>query len=130
MELGPQKFLQRYPVRVKGLVDNGTAYFTDGNRVWKPMAFYRGLAYAEVPLEEARTWWFGNLYVADDTNLRMTFIPAMTGHPKSELQVFNPTDGAVNTVVRGMRSGENLKLSVPAGGFVSITVADEPSWKW
>ena len=130
VDLGPQQFLQRYPIRVKGLVDNGTAYFTDGNRVWKPMGFHRGLAYAEVPLEKAGTWWFGNLYVADDSNLRMTFIPAMTGHPKSELQVFNPTDGAINTMIHGTRSGENLKVSVPAGEFLSIDVADESRWRW
>lgn len=119
---GPTWFIQRYPVRIAGLVDNGTAYVTDGGKVWKPLAFSDGLAYAEVPLEERKTWWFGNLYVAQDKSIRMCHVPAMEGHPDATLQFLNPTDRPIRTKVVGIRSGERFEVEVPAGGCIERKV--------
>ena len=58
LELGPCWFIQDYPVRIRGLVDNGTAYVVRDGRPVKPLAFAEGLAYSEVPLEDKAEWTF------------------------------------------------------------------------
>ena len=117
---GPTKFLHDYPVRIRGLVDNGTAVVTDGDRVTKPLAFCDGLAYAEIPLEKRKTWTFMNLFVAQDPALRLSYVPAMPGHKEATLQILNPTDREITTKVRNMTTGEIFPVTVPAGGETTI----------
>ena len=119
---GPTWFIQRYPVRIRGLADNGCACYTDGDGIVKPLAFCDGLAYAEIPLEKKQTWWFGNLYLSDNPNLRLTYVPDMPGHPQAELQIHNPTDREIIAKVWSVRHFEVMSVRVPAGSSVSKIV--------
>jgi len=114
---GPTWFIQDYPVRISGLVDNGTAYVMDGaGRLVRPLAFENGRAYAEIPLEKRQTWTFLNLFVADDPALRLSYVPAMPGHEKPTLQILNPTDRDISTRVTDVRTRKTFTVSVPASG--------------
>ena len=117
LELGPTWFIQDYPVRISGLVDNGTAFAVIGGKLFRPLGFDGKFAYVEVPLEKKSAWWFGNLFLADDPALRFCYLPAMEGHPEAELQIHNPTDRTIAATVRDVRSGETFRVSVPAGGI-------------
>ena len=124
---GPTWFIQRYPVRIRGLVDNGCACCTDGDKIVKPLAFCDGLAYAEIPLEKRKTWWFGNLYLSDNPALRLTYVPEMDGHEKAELQIHNPTDKEITAKVWSVRHFEVMNVRVPAGSSISKVVFPQKS---
>ena len=117
--VGPTWFIQRYPVRVRGLVDNGSAFCTDGEKIVKPLAFMDGVAFAEVPLEERKTWRFMNRFLANDPSLRFSYVPAMPGHEKATVQILNPTDREITTKVRCLTTGKAFSMTVPAGDFVT-----------
>ncbi len=117
-EFGPTWFIQNYPVRVRGLVDNGCAMMTDGDRIWRPLAFDGDAAYCAVPLELRKRWKFMNLYVADDPSLRLTFTPALPGHGTATLQVQNMSGAEVSTRIRNVRTGETFEVRVPARSIV------------
>ena len=116
--LGPTWFIQNYPVRVRGLVDNGSAYWTDGGKVVKPLAFCDGLAYAEVPLERRTTWRFMNFFAADNPALRFSYVPAMPGHEKASVQIMNGTGDGIRSKVFNLKDGGSFEVNVPAGGMV------------
>ena len=117
-EFGPTWFIQNYPVRIKGLVDNGCAMMTDGDRIWRPLAFDGTTAYGAVPLELRKRWKFMNLYVADDPSLRLTYTPALPGHEKATLQIQNLGDSEIATSIRSVRTGEKFEVRIPARGMV------------
>ena len=116
--LGPTWFIQNYPVRVRGLVDNGSAYWTDGGDVVKPLAFLDGLAYAAVPLEKRKRWRFMNFFAAKSSALRFSYVPAMPGHEKATVQIMNSSGKPVSDVVYNLKDGGSFKVDVPAGGMV------------
>ena len=99
-------------------MDNGCAMMTDGDRIWRPLAFDGTTAYGAVPLELRKRWKFLNLYVADDPSLRLTYTPALPGHEKATLQVQNMGDSEVATRIRNVRTGEKFEVRVPARGMV------------
>ena len=117
-EFGPTWFIQNYPVRIEGLVDNGCAMMTDGDKIWRPLAFDGKTAYGAVPLELRKRWKFLNLYVAEAPSLRLTYTPALPGHEKATLQVQNMSGAEVSTRIRNVRTGETFEVSVPARDMV------------
>lgn len=116
---GPTWFIQNYPVRIRGLVDNGAAYLTDGDRIWRPIAFAGNRGYAAIPLEERKTWTCQNLYLADDSALRFTWVPALPGHARETVEIFNPTERDITTTVRNVRTGETFDVTVPGRGMIT-----------
>jgi len=119
-KLGPAKFIQDYPVRIKGLADNGCAMATNG-KAWKPLAMENGRAYVECALEDGDTWWFGNLFVADDPAVRFSNVPSMPGHPKATVEIFNPSDREIAATILDVRQNKSFKMSLPPK---SMTVRD------
>ena len=117
-EFGPTWFIQNYPVRIKGLIDNGCAVMTDGDKIWRPLGFDGSVAYAAVPLELRKRWKFLNLFVAKDPSLRLTYVPEMPGHEKPTLQVQNMSNADVSTRIKDMRSGAIFNITVPASSMV------------
>lgn len=117
-EFGPTWFIQNYPVRIKGLADNGCAMMTDGDNIWRPLAFDGETAYGAVPLELRRRWKFMNLYVADNPSLRLTYTPALPGHEIATLQVQNMSDAEVVAHIRDLRTGKTFDLHIPARAMV------------
>ena len=115
--LGPVKFIQDYPVGITGLADNGCAMATNGKK-WKPLALESGRAYAECALEDGDTWWFGNLFVADDPAIRFTYIPSMPGHPKATVEIFNPSDREVAATILDVRQNKSFRMSLQPRGMV------------
>jgi len=113
--LGPTWFIQRYPVRISGLVDNGSAFWTDGGKIVKPLAFANDRAYAEVALEEGKTWKFMNAFLSEDANLRFCYVPAMPGHSKDRVQILNNTSHPITSKVRDLIRGGEFMVTVPAG---------------
>lgn len=112
-KLGPVDFIQDYPVVISGLTDNGSAVATNGKK-WKPLGFESGKAYIECALEPGDTWTFQNLYAADNSAVRFTVVPAMAGHPKETVEIFNPTDRDITTTVRDVRRAETFTVTLPA----------------
>ena len=115
---GSTWFIQNYPVRISGLVDNGCAYLTDGGIIWRPIGFEGGKGYAAIPLEERTNWTFQNLYVADNPDLRFTWVPKLPGHDKETLEIFNNTTHDITSRVRDVRTGETFEVTVKAGEVV------------
>ena len=112
-KLGPVDFIQDYPVVISGLTDNGSAVATNGKK-WKPLGFESGKAYIECALEPGDMWTFQNLYAADNPAVRFTVVPAMAGHPKETVEIFNPTDCDITTTVRDVRRAETFTVTLPA----------------
>lgn len=114
--LGPNRFIQDYPVRVSGLVDNGSAFAVGpGGRLFRPLGFEGDRAYVEVPLEERTSWRFMNLFLADEPALRFSYVPSMPGHERATVEIFNPTTRPCETRVRNLLTGESFAVKVPAG---------------
>lgn len=128
-EFGSTWFIQNYPVRINGLSDNGCAMMTDGDKIWRPLAFDGDAAYAAVPLEQRKRWKFLNLYDAGNPALRLTFTPAIPGHGKATLQVQNLSGEEVSTRIRNIRTGETSTARVPACGMIVLSAEDTPSVK-
>ena len=125
VELGPTWFIQDYPVRVSGLVDNGSAYAVgDDGKLYRPLGFADGKAYVELPLERRRRWRLMNIVVSDDLSLRFAYVPPMPGHGCSEIQVFNTTRRRVVAKVRNNLSGKEYLVDVPAGSMKSAMEGD------
>ena len=115
--LGPADFIQDYPVVIRGLVDNGTAVATNG-RKWKPLGFESGRAYIECALEPGGVWRFMNLFVADDPDVRMTYVPRMPGLASGRLEIFNPTDRDITTRIRDVGAGRSFEAVLPARSII------------
>ncbi len=124
IELGPKTFLHNYPVSVKGLTDNGSAYAFDGKR-FHPMAFADGKAYVTCALEKRQTWWFGNLYLADHPDVRFSVIPAMRHHPNAELEVHNPTEKTIRTAIRSPAFGTLESVTLEPGSTKTIKIQEQ-----
>jgi len=118
LEAGSTWFIQNYPVRIHGLVDNGAAYMTDGAKITRPLGFAGSKAYASIPLEERKTWKFMNYFLADNADLRFTWIPKMPEHEKEAVEISNPTDKAITAKVRDLVRGGEFSVTVPARGLV------------
>ena len=66
----------------------------------------------------ALAWTVLNLYVADDPDLRFTWVPKLPGHDKETLEIFNNTTHDITSRVRNVRTGETFEVTVKAGGVL------------
>ena len=113
----PEIASRKHVEAITGLADNGCAMATNGKK-WKPLALESGRAYAECALEDGDTWWFGNLFVADDPAIRFTHVPSMPRHPKATVEIFNPTDREISATILDVRQNKSFRMSLQPRGMV------------
>lgn len=123
LTLSGDDFIEDFPVRVSGLADNGSAWLLDEiGRPVRALAFCDGKAYANVSLEEGRTWRFQNLFVAGDPRLRFTYIPQMIWHTSPEVEIQNTSADPISCSVTNLLSGQVFSVSVAPGASVATAV--------
>ena len=130
-ELGPKPGIGiDLPVRVLGLEDNGCAAVFSALR-----PFYRyfgldtdGTAYFQEPIDEKNALWAGNVFVADDKELKLTLVVdgQSPGKPPF-LQVHNPTKAAVKAKIWSpphapLFGGQSFEADIPAGDGVNLAL--------
>jgi len=91
--LGPQQLIIELPIKVHGLEDNGCAAVYSMARPWfRFVPVHQGTAYFQEPIEAANPMWVGNLFLADNKQLKLTAV--IDGHDPGVpplLEIHNPT---------------------------------------
>jgi len=119
------------PLRIEGIEDNGCAavYVLDGNPWEKRFRFvgvFERAALFQHNTDHGPALWIGNPFYAEDARLRLTLVvDGLSSGERPFLEVHNPTDSAVRTVIRSPRhtphyGGFSKALTVPAGESVQV----------
>lgn len=127
--LGPQKLLIDLPIRVSGLQDNGcTAVYTNRRPWFRPVPVCQGTAIFQENIDTANDLWVGNVFLCDNPALKLTLIAdGQAEGNKPRLEIHNPTEVPVNTVVRSPANtpqfgGIEKEVTVPAGDTLSLAL--------
>lgn len=100
--LGPKKDIGiDLPVKVSGIEDNGCAAVYTTDRKWfRFVSVMDNTAYFQEPIDEKNEIWAGNIFVADNKNIRMTLVMDGQGEGKKPfLEIHNPTDTEIVTKI-------------------------------
>jgi hypothetical protein len=119
------------PLRIEGIDNNGCAavYVLDGNPSEKHFRFvgvFEHAALFQQNTDQGPALWVGNPFYAEDARLRLTLVADGLGSGERPfLEVHNPTDSAVRTVIRSPQhtphyGGTSKQLTVPAGESVIL----------
>lgn len=136
-KLGPQKLIIDLPIRVQGLDDNGCAAVYSTRRPWfrfvpvikdPPSSEFRsaGTAYFQEPIEEANEMWVGNVFLADNKDLKMTLVvDGQADGAKPFLEINNPTEKEISSTVRSpsgtpLFGGLAVPVKIPAGDSIRV----------
>jgi hypothetical protein len=121
------------PLRIEGIDDNGCAavYTVNGNPGEKHFRFvgvFEHAALFQHNTDHGPTLWIGNPFYAEDPRLRLTLVvDGLRSGEQPFLEVHNPTDSAVRTVVRSPQNtphygGLSKQLTVPAGDSIVVSL--------
>lgn len=127
-ELGPTKGLGiDLPIKVSKLQDNGCVAIYSTKR---PHFRYIGIAdgettaYVQEPMEAKNRIWIGNVFIANQKDLRLTLVvDGRSPDAKPFLEIHNPTARTVNATISSPRNaplfgGISFKIAVPAKSSV------------
>jgi hypothetical protein len=122
------------PLRIEGVEDNGcVAVYAVKARKGDPLekrfrfvGVFESAALFQHKTDYGPTLWVGNPFYAEDAKLRLTLV--VDGLPSGErpfLEVHNPTDSAVTTIVRSPKhtphyGGFSKKVTVSAGDSIWV----------
>jgi len=109
------------PMKVEGIEDNGcAAVYSNLRPRFRFVAVHKGAAYFQEPIDEKQNdIWVGNVFIADNKDIRFTLIKDGTSE-KPRLEIHNPTDAPVKTKIRSPKGapefgGMEFEVDVPAG---------------
>ena len=115
------------PIRVQGLDDNGcVAVYSSVSGFFRFIAVDGDTAYCQEPIEKKAALWVGNVFKADDKRMKLTLVRlGQTPGKKPFLEVHNPTDEAIRTVIISppntpLFGGFRRDVEVPAGDSIRI----------
>lgn len=128
---GPQKLIIDLPIMVKGIKDNGCVAVYSTKRPWFRFVSVVGdTAYFQEPIDEENTIWAGNIFTADNKEIKLTaVIDGQNRNRKPFLEVHNPTGQAVKTTIRSPKHTPEFgdmktEVSVPAGTSIRLNIED------
>lgn len=127
--IGPQKLIIDLPIVIKGIEDNGCAAVYSTKRPWfRFVSVVKDTAYFQEPMDEANDVWAGNLFVADNKDIKITaVIDGQNKNRKPFIEVHNPTRQPAETVIRSPEhapefGGMEAKVTIPAGTSIFFDI--------
>ena len=119
------------PLRIEGIEDNGcvAVYALKGDSWEKHFRFvgvFENAALFQYNTDHGPTLWVGNPFYAENAKLRLTLVvDGLRAEEKPFLEVHNPTDAAITTVIRSPQhtpyyGGFSKQVTIPAGNSVLI----------
>jgi hypothetical protein len=121
--------LNDLPIRVSGVQDNGCAAVYSSVRPWFRFVSVMGdTAYFQESIDKANEIWVGNIFVADDKQLKLTVVVDGQGPGKpSFIDGHNPTDKEITTTVLSpagtpVFGGTTGQVKIPAGDTVRLMI--------
>jgi len=131
----PASLMINRPLRIEGIEDNGCAavYVLNGNPWEKRFRFvgvFENAALFQQNTDQGPTLWVGNPFYAENAKLRMTLVAeGLRPGERPFLEVHNPTDSAVTTIVRSPQhtphyGGFSKRVMVPAGDSIILRLPD------
>ncbi|MBU4274146.1 MAG: hypothetical protein KKA28_20145 [Planctomycetes bacterium] len=123
---GPRNMVIDLPVRIKGVVDNGSVAFYEkkiGYFIFVPVV--DGDALFQVAIDAGVDVWAGNVIVSEQPGLKFTLIE--TNDRQARLEVHNPLDKVVHTKLMSptntpLIGGWVAELDVPQGDSVYVDI--------
>jgi hypothetical protein len=135
--LGPWPLLINRPLRVEGVQADGCAavYVLDGaawERRFRFVGVFEGAALFQQDTDRGARVWAGNPFYTEAEGLKLTLVvDGLAAGEKPFVEVHNPTDRAVSTVLRSpahtpVYGGLAKKVTVPAGDSVFVPLPSGP----
>ncbi len=131
----PASLMIDRPLRIEGIEDNGCAavYVLNGNP-WEKRFRFVGVidnaALFQQNTDQGSTLWVGNPFYAEHPKLRLTLVAeGLRAGERPFLEVHNPTDSAVTTIVRSPQHTPHYgrfskRVTVPAGDSIILRLTD------
>jgi len=128
--LGPKKEIGiDLPIKVSGLEDNGcVAVFSTKRKWFRFVPVLDGAALFQEPIDEKNEIWVGNVFVADNKDLKLTLVKdGIAKNRKPFLEVHNPTDSPVTARITSPPGtpefgGSSHEVEVPVGDSVRVNL--------
>jgi hypothetical protein len=132
-KFSPTPLMIDRPLRIEGIEDNGcvAVYAVKGNpweQHFRFVGVFENAALFQHNTDHGPTLWVGNPFYADNGKLRLTLVAdgLRTGE-RPFLEVHNPTDAGVTTVIRSPRhtphyGGFSKRVRVPAGDSILVSL--------
>ena len=115
------------PIKVSGLHNNGCAAIYSTKRPYFRfigIADGENTAYTQEPMDEKNDIWIGNIFTADNKDLKLTLV-ADGRFPGANtfLEIHNPTSKTISAVISSPANtpvfgGKSFKVKVPAKSSV------------
>ncbi len=125
--LGPRQLVNDLPIRVRGIADNGCAAVrVEGEDYFRFVAVSDGVAYFQQRIDPAVRIWVGNVFVCDDTNVKLTLVvDGRAPGTRPFIEVHNPAREPITATLTSPEhapvfGGTTLTVELPAGDSVRI----------
>lgn len=130
-KFSPTPLMIDRPLRIEGVEDNGcvAVYAVKGNpweQHFRFVGVFENAALFQHNTDHGPTLWVGNPFYAENAKLRLTLVAdGLRSGERPFLEVHNPTDAAVTTVIRSPRhtpryGGFSKRVRVPAGDSIVV----------
>jgi hypothetical protein len=130
-KFSPAPLMIDRPLRIEGIEDNGcvAVYAVNGNpweQHFRFVGVFENAALFQHDTDHGPTLWVGNPFYAENAKLRLTLVAdGLRSGERPFLEVHNPTDAAVMTVIRSPRhtpryGGFSKRVRVPAGDSIFV----------
>jgi hypothetical protein len=128
LDVGPRQMICDLPIRVRGIEDNGcAAVHASHNPFHRFIAVAEGTAWLQVRIDERTTLWIGNVFLADNKDLKLTLVHLGQAPGKPPfLEVHNPTDAEVRASIISPQhapvfGGFQRAVTVPPGSSIRVS---------
>lgn len=135
-DVGPQELIIDLPIRVKGIEDNGCAAVYTTKRPWfRFVGVQKDTAWFQEPIDKENQIWAGNIFVADNKNIRLTVVvDGLAKDREPFIEVHNPTDREIKTTLFSplhtpLFGGARMDVTVPAGDSIKLELKKQKSEK-
>lgn len=138
-EIGPAKGLGiDLPIKVSRLQDNGCTAIYSTKRPWFRfigIADGENTAYTQEPMEEKNHIWIGNVFTAENPDLRLTLVvDGQSPDAKPFLEIHNPSGQEIKSTISSPRGtpvfgGTSFSVTVPPKDSVTMPLKSAPEGK-
>jgi hypothetical protein len=131
VKFSPTPLMIDRPLRIEGIEDNGcVAVYAAKGDPWEQhfrfVGVFENAALFQHNTDHGPTLWVGNPFYAENAKLRLTLVAdGLRSGERPFLEVHNPTDSAVTTVIHSPRhtphyGGFSKRVRVPAGDSIFV----------
>ncbi|MCL2518783.1 MAG: hypothetical protein FWF15_09490 [Oscillospiraceae bacterium] len=140
IDFAPTKMMIDLPIKVKGIIDNGSAavysaahpfyrYIGVGN-----FGDVRDTAILQEKIDGGGKVWIGNIFLSDNPDIKFTVADCgIWNDPTPFVEMFNPTDADITTTITCPDNvpaleielaGKSIIVTIPAGASIKVNFAD------